>query len=61
MNFLINSEKNIIRDKRTGYNKNAMRQTADLVFNSMITVNNFAALFNCAPSGRASDLTKAPA
>ena len=32
-----------------------MQQTAYLVVNP-ITVNNFAALFNCTPVGRASDL-----
>ena len=39
---------------------NIMRQTACLMFNP-VTVNNFAALFNCTPAGRASDLMKAPA
>ena len=37
-----------------------MRKNSRLVVNP-ITVNNFAALFNCTPAGRASDLTKAPA
>ena len=36
----------IIRHKRIGYDLNAMRQSACLVVNS-VTVNNFAALFNC--------------
>ena len=39
---------------------NVMRQNACLVVNP-ITVNNFAALFNCTPAGRASDLMMAPA
>ena len=39
---------------------NIMRQTACLMFNP-VTVNNFPALFNCTPAGRASDLMKAPA
>ena len=38
--------KAIIHYKRTGYVMNDMRQTACLVVNP-ITVNNFAALFNC--------------
>ena len=41
----------IIRYKRTGYNINVMRQTACLVVNP-ITVNTFAALFNCTPDFR---------
>ena len=56
---LISSEKNIICYKRIGYNKNIMRQSACLVVN-LITVNNFASLFNCTPVGRASDSTMAP-
>ena len=46
-----------IRYKRIGYmyNVNVMRHTACLVFNS-ITVNTFAALFNCTLAGRASRL-----
>ena len=44
-----------IRHERIGYNINVMRQTACLVVNP-ITVNNFAALFNCTPVGRASDV-----
>ena len=35
---------------------NAMRQTTCLVVNPA-TVNNFAALLNCTPAGRASDLS----
>ena len=49
-----------IRYKRTGNNMNVMRQTACLVVNP-ITVDNFAALFNCTPAGRSSDLMMAPA
>ena len=45
----------IIRYKITEYNINVMGQTACLVVNP-ITVNNFAALFNCTPAGRATDL-----
>ena len=52
--------KNSIRYKRTGYNIHVMRQSACLVVNP-ITVNNFAALFNFTPVGRASGLMKAPA
>ena len=36
------------RNKRIGYNSNVMRQSACLVINP-ITVDNFAALFNCTP------------
>ena len=38
---------------------NVMRQTARLVVNP-ITVDRFAAIFNCTPAGRASDLMMAP-
>ena len=51
-------KKTIIRYKRIGNNMNVMRQTACLVDNP-ITVNNFAALFNYTPAGRASDLMMA--
>ena len=44
----------IIRIKRIGYDLNVRRQSACLVINP-ITVNNFAALFNCTPVDRASD------
>ena len=44
----------IIRHKRTGYDLNVIRQFACLVINP-ITVDNFAALFNCTPVDRASD------
>ena len=42
-----------------GYNLNVMRQSACLVFNP-ITVDNYAAFFNCTPVGRASDSMMAP-
>ena len=42
----------IIRHKRIGYNlKKNMRQSDSLVIES-ITVDNFAALFNCMPMER---------
>ena len=44
----------IIRHKRIGYGINGMRQSACLVIN-LITVDNFAALFNCTPADRVSD------
>ena len=44
----------IIRHKRIGYDLNVMRQSAYLVINP-ITVDTFAALFNCTPMDRASD------
>ena len=44
----------IMRYKRIGYNINVMRQYACLVINP-ITVDDFAALFNCTPVDRASD------
>ena len=49
----------IIRHKRIGCNLNVMRQSACLVINQ-ITVDNFAALFNCTPVDRASDSMMAP-
>ena len=49
----------ITRYKRIGYNMNVMRQSACLVFNS-IMVNNYAAFFNCTSLGRASDSMMAP-
>ena len=52
--------KNIImRYKRTGYNLNVMRQSACLVLNP-ITVDGYAALFNCTWVDRASDSMMAP-
>ena len=49
----------IIRHKRIGYDLNVMRQSACLVIEP-ITVDNFAALFNCTPVDRASGSTMAP-
>ena len=49
----------IICYKRIGYNSYVMRQSACLVINP-ITVDNFAALFNCTPVNRASDSMMAP-
>lgn len=57
--FLEQFRKIIIRYKRIGYNIDVMRHTACLVVNP-ITVDNFAALFNCTPVGRASDSMTAP-
>ena len=47
------------RYRALGYNLNVMRQSACLVFNS-IMVDNYAAFFNCTPVGRASDSMMAP-
>ena len=44
----------IMRYKRISYNLNVMRQSACLVYNP-ITVERYAALFNCTPVDRASD------
>ena len=44
----------IICHKHTGYDLNVMQQSACLVINR-ITVDNYAALFNCTPVDRASD------
>ena len=49
----------IIRHKHIGYDLNVMRQSACLVINP-ITVDNFAALFNCTPVDRALDSMMAP-
>ena len=49
----------IIRYKRIGYNLNVMRHSACLVIDP-ITVDGFAAMFNCTPMGRASDSMMAP-
>ena len=49
----------IMRYKRIGYNLNVMRQSASLVINP-ITVDSYAALFNCTPVDRASDSMMAP-
>ena len=48
-----------MRYKRIGYNLNVMRQSASLV-NNPITVDSYAALFNCTPVDRASDSMMAP-
>ena len=56
-NFLISFE---IRHKRIGYDLNVMRQSACLVINRPITIDNFAALFNCTPLDWASDSMMAP-
>ena len=58
--FFYQVRKQIIRYKRTGYNMNVIWQTACLVVKP-IAVDNFAALFNCTPAGRASDIMTAPA
>ena len=49
----------IICHKRIGYDLNAMRRSACLVTNP-ITVDTFAALFNCTAVDRASDSMMAP-
>ena len=49
----------VIRYKRIGYNLNVMRQSACLVINP-ITVDSYAALFNCTPVDRASDSMMTP-
>ena len=49
----------IIRYKRIGQDLNVMQQSTCLVINP-ITVDNFAALFNCKPVERASDSMMAP-
>ena len=49
----------IMHYKRIGYNINVMRQSACLVINP-ITVDSFAPLFNCMPTGRALDLMMGP-
>ena len=49
----------IIRQKHIGYDFNVMRQSACLVIN-IITVDNFAALFNCTPVVQAADSMMAP-
>ena len=49
----------IMRYKRIGQNLNVMRQYTCLVINP-ITVDGYAALFNCTPVDRASDSMMAP-
>ena len=51
--------KNIMRYKRIGYTLNVMRQSACLVINP-ITVDGYAAFFNCTPVDGASDSMMAP-
>ena len=51
--------KTIIRQKRIGYDLNVMRQSVGLVINP-ITVDNFAALFNCMSVDRVSDFMTNP-
>ena len=51
--FLIGFEKQN-RHKRIGFDLNAMQQSTCLV-NNTITVDNFAAFFNCTPVDRASN------
>ena len=48
--FSFQFRKIITRYRRIGYNLNVMRQSACLVFNP-ITVDNYAAFFNCTPGG----------
>ena len=57
--FFFQFQKVITRYRRIGYNLNVMRQSACLVFNP-ITVDHYAAFFNCTPVGRASDSMMAP-
>ena len=57
--FSFQFRKIITRYRRIGYNLNVMRQSACLVFNP-ITVDGYAAFFNCTPVGRASDSMMAP-
>ena len=49
----------IMRYQLIGYNLNVMRQSVCLVINP-ITVDGYAALFNCTPVDRASDTMMAP-
>ena len=59
MILLFSLEKIITRYRGIGYDLNVMRQSACLVFNP-ITVDNYAAFFNCTPVGRVSDSMMAP-
>ena len=59
IDFSFQFRKIITRYRRIGYNLNVMRQSACLVFNP-IMVDNYAAIFNCTPVGRASDSMIAP-
>ena len=49
----------LIRHKSIGYNLHVMRQTECLSINT-ITVDSFAAVFNCTPVDRAFDFMVAP-
>ena len=57
--FSFQVRKAITRCRRIGYNLHVMRQYACLVFNA-ITVDYYAAFFNCTPVGRALDSMMAP-
>ena len=57
--FSFQFRKIITRYRRIGYNLNVMRQSACLVFKS-IMVDHYAAFLNCTPVGRASDSMMAP-
>ena len=57
--FSFQFRKNIMRYKRIGYKLNVMRQSACLVINP-ITVDGYAAFFNCTPVDRESDSMMAP-
>ena len=58
-NFSAQFIKLISHYKKIGYNINVLQQTACLVVN-LITVGNFAFLFNCTPVGRTSDSMMVP-
>ena len=58
-NFSAQFIKIISHYKNIGYNINVLQQTACLVVN-LITVGNFAFLFNCTPVGRTSDSMMVP-
>ena len=57
--FSFQFRKIMTRYRCIGYNLNVMRESACLVFNP-ITVDNYAAFFNCTLVGRASDSMMAP-
>ena len=57
--FSFQFRKIITRYRRIGYKINVMRHSAFLVFNP-ITVDSYAAFFNCTLMGRASDSMMAP-
>ena len=58
-NFSDQFPKITIRNKRIGYDLNVIRQSACIVIKP-ITVDNFAALFNCTPVDQASDSLMVP-